>query len=108
MDLAGSQYWPDHDADQSYAWEPSDKAMNGRKDQSLSTAGSLPPSTPNQLSISGPLPFLSLVLMYCPERTLPRMMEGHNADKRRKGAHKCHVVGAVLPTFPFVLRTAHD
>lgn len=38
-----------------YAWAPSDKAMNGRNDQSFSTAGSDPSSTPNQLSISGPL-----------------------------------------------------
>lgn len=38
-----------------YAWAPSDKAMKGRKDQSLSMAGSMPSSTPNQLSISGPL-----------------------------------------------------
>ena len=39
--------------------------MNGKKFQSLSTAGSVPFSTPNQLSISGPLlgsQFLSLLL----------------------------------------------
>jgi hypothetical protein len=30
--------------------------MKGRKLQSLSTAGSVPSGTPNQLSISGPLP----------------------------------------------------
>jgi len=40
---------------ESYAWAPSDRAMKGRKDQSLSTAGSVSFLTPNQLSISGPL-----------------------------------------------------
>ena len=38
-----------------YVWAPSERAMKGRKDQSFSTAGSLSFSTPNQLSISGPL-----------------------------------------------------
>lgn len=38
-----------------YAWAPSDKAMNGRNDQSLSAAGSAPSSVPNHRSISGPL-----------------------------------------------------
>lgn len=46
-----------------YAWAPSDKAMKGRKDQSLSIAGSMPSSTPNQLSISGPLRLVSSVLL---------------------------------------------
>lgn len=34
--------------------------MNGRKDHSLSAAGSVPSSTPNQLSISGPLGTVSI------------------------------------------------
>lgn len=56
---------------ESYAWAPSERAMKGRKDQSLSIAGSAPFSTPNQLSISGPLGHFSrcfnsyiYVLMY--------------------------------------------
>lgn len=43
-----------------YAWAPSDNAMKGRKDQSLSMAGSMSWSTPNQLSISGPLRLVSV------------------------------------------------
>lgn len=55
-----------------YAWAPSDKAMKGRKDQSLSMAGSVPSSTPNQLSISGPLrPISSVLLWICLERLRP-------------------------------------
>ena len=38
-----------------YACAPSESAINGRKDQSLSAAGSLSSPAPNQLSISGPL-----------------------------------------------------
>lgn len=37
------------------ACAPSASAMKGRKDQSLSTAGSTPGGRPNQDSISGPL-----------------------------------------------------
>ena len=47
---------------ESYAWAPSERAMKGRKDQSLSAAGSVPSSTPNQLSISGPLTIVSSLL----------------------------------------------
>ena len=38
-----------------YEWLPSDKALNGKKAQSFSAAGSDPLSTPYQDSISGPL-----------------------------------------------------
>ena len=64
MDLMFSQYvslvsvspFPiDGFQGQSYRCMPSARAMNGRKAQSLSIAGSWPSSIPNQLSISGPL-----------------------------------------------------
>lgn len=38
-----------------HACAPSLSAMNGRFDHTLSTAGSVPSSAPNQLSTSGPL-----------------------------------------------------
>ena len=54
-----------------YAWAPSDKAMKGRKDQSLSMAGSMPSSTPNQLSISGPLRDASGLALFYSATSLP-------------------------------------
>ena len=38
-----------------YVCAPSERAMKGRKAQSLSAAGSVPSGTPSQVSISGPL-----------------------------------------------------
>lgn len=45
----------------SHAWAPSDRAINGNKDQSLSAAGSAPSSVPTQNSISGPLQGVSIL-----------------------------------------------
>lgn len=73
-----------------YAWAPSDKAMNGRKDQSFSTAGSDPSSTPNQLSISGPLVHVSLYERSPWAVHLPRVMKAHHADDGREAAVLCH------------------
>ena len=50
-----------------YAWAPSDRAINGRNDQSLSAAGSSPSSVPNHLSISGPLKDLQPSSNICSE-----------------------------------------
>ena len=44
----------------SYACAPSERAMKGRNDHSFSAAGSVPSRTPNQLSISGPLAYVSV------------------------------------------------
>ena len=55
MDLSAAERGPPSSKWSSYAWAPSERAMKGRYDQSLAVAGSSPSSTPNQLSISGPL-----------------------------------------------------
>ena len=57
--------------------------MKGRNDQSLSAAGSSPSSTPNQLSISGPLPVFSDEIDNC-LGYLPGMMEIHHANDGRE------------------------
>lgn len=76
-----------------YVWAPSDRAMNGRNDQSLSVAGSTPSSTPNQLSISGPLgvyqPWNLLLLETIHS---PSMVKTNDADHRHKMAFSWHVV----------------
>lgn len=58
-----------------YAWAPSDKAMKGRNDQSLSAAGSAPSSVPNHVSISGPLKDLQSSATHCGKEDLPGMVK---------------------------------
>lgn len=48
-----------------YACAPSLNAMNERLTHPLSSAGSCPSGTPNQVSISGPLPQTVLVFVVC-------------------------------------------
>lgn len=65
--------------------------MKGRKDQSLSAAGSVPSPVPNQLSISGPLSSGQTVLFWALAQlllggVLPRVVETHDADNGRKAA----------------------
>jgi len=69
--------------------------MKGRKDQSLSAAGSVPSSTPNQLSISGPLPNFSSRL-YLNSEIIPGVVKAHDADNGRKAAldHHCSALGS--------------
>ena len=62
VDLASNQPKKCPAVEDVYVWAPSERAMKGRKDQSFSRAGSLPYPTPNQLSISGPLPKRELCL----------------------------------------------
>lgn len=64
--------------------------MKGRNDQSLSTAGSVPSSTPNQLSISGPLRELVFALQD-ESHHLPGMMKADNADHRLKATCGRHI-----------------
>jgi len=45
--------------ERTYACAPSLRAMKGSSDQSFSTPGSLPSSTPSHVSTSGPLPAIS-------------------------------------------------
>ena len=63
--------------------------MKGRNDQSLSAAGSLPSSTPNQLSISGPLLEISDRINRC-WGCSPCMMEVHHAHEGREAAFGGH------------------
>lgn len=62
-----------------YAWAPSDKAIKGRNDQSLSAAGSAPSSVPNHVSISGPLEDRQPSPTVCGEEDLPGMVEADHA-----------------------------
>ena len=66
--LSDDQYAVVHEGGTApYAWAPSDKAIKGRNDQSLSAAGSAPSSVPNHVSISGPLEDLQPSATLCGE-----------------------------------------
>jgi len=72
--------------------------MKGRKDQSLSAAGSVSSSTPNQLSISGPL-----INSHVRDkgsaacfRILPRVVEAHDTYGRRKATIWPHLEALVV------------
>ena len=82
-----------------YAWAPSERAMNGRNDQSFSDAGSVLSPTPNQLSISGPLADVSLGCDPLHGQGLPRVVESYNADDGRKADHGRHCVAFGIYTF---------
>jgi hypothetical protein len=73
--------------------------MNGRFDQSLSTAGSVPSSTPSHVSISGPLHLYISCLSnvqrraaYTAKDDQPRVVEIHDADNGSKRRHVCYGV----------------
>ena len=71
--------------------------MNGRRGQSLSTAGSVPSSAPNQFSTSGPLshhprsaPLLIVFFLPCLQnfRNSPSMMKPYHRHQRYKSTPK--------------------
>lgn len=85
-----------------YACAPSVNDMNGRFDQSLSTAGSIPSSTPSHVSISGPLYSHVSCLSksatprsaaYTAKDDRPRVVEVHDADY---GGERRHVYNGLL------------
>ena len=61
--------------------------MNGRNDQSFSTAGSVPSSTPNHLSISGPLDNVS----YCIDQSTWVATSRGETPPRKRLAESCHL-----------------
>ena len=73
--------------------------MNGRNDQSFSAAGSMPSSTPNQLSISGPLVKVSLWYEPLHRQGLPRVVKSYDANNGRKTGDGRHCVAFGIYTF---------
>ena len=78
--------------------------MKGRNDQSLSAAGSFPSSTPNQLSISGPLLVISGRINHCRGYS-PCMMEVHHAYEGHEAAFGRHS-GALMYMTVLILSEA--
>ena len=93
-----------------YACAPSLRAMNGRFDQSFSTAGSASPSsTPNHRSTSGPLHRQLALRFACPLRRaplLPCMVEVDDANERPE-RHVCYRRVSLCPSPVATLRNDH-
>lgn len=68
--------------------------MKGKNDQSLSAAGSMPCPTPNQLSISGPLPNVSPRYDSVYGQGLPRVVESYDANDGCKAGDGRHCIAS--------------